>query len=132
MQTIDPLAANGMLKPCVLFARGGRQRPSLKLEPRTKPFEHELPADVASSPIYGGAKPRDETKFATEKKSVNYGTMNDNMLNSIARENCRNGNTCRFVHEKLTVVNSIARSSYSQGGACRVSNRDPNMRQCNQ
>jgi hypothetical protein len=56
MQTIDPLAANGMLKPCVLFARGGRQRPSLKLEPRTKPFEHELPADVASSPIYGGAK----------------------------------------------------------------------------
>jgi hypothetical protein len=88
MQTRDPLAANGMLKPCVLFARGGSQRPSLKLQPRTKPFEHELPAGVASSPIYGGAKPRDETKFvvAPEKKSVNYGTMNDNMLNSIAHE----------------------------------------------
>jgi hypothetical protein len=42
----------------------------------------------------------------------------------IARGNCRDGSTCRFVL-KLPAV------TLSKGGACLVSNRDPDMRQCN-
>ena len=44
-----------------------RQRPSLKLAPRTKPVEKAGGAIQAS--IFGGAKPRDESKFVEKKES---------------------------------------------------------------
>lgn len=45
-----------------------RQRPSLKLAPRTKPVEKEEGGTTQSS-IFGGAKPRDESKFLEKKES---------------------------------------------------------------
>lgn len=45
-----------------------RQRPSLKLAPRTKPVEKEEGGTTQSS-IFGGAKPRDESKFLEKKDS---------------------------------------------------------------
>ena len=44
----------------------GRQRPSLKLLARTKPVEN---TGTAQSSIFGGAKPRDESKFIEKKPS---------------------------------------------------------------
>eukprot|EP00804_Cyclotella_cryptica_P005505 CCRYP_003028-RA/>CCRYP_003028-RA protein AED:0.27 eAED:0.27 QI:238/1/1/1/1/1/3/156/552 len=50
-----------------------RQRPSLKLAPRTKPLE-EGNASASRSSIFGDAKPRDESKFE-EKKAVAAGVV---------------------------------------------------------
>lgn len=44
-----------------------RQRPSLKLVPRTKPLENAAGSTTGSS-IFGGAKPRDESKFIEKKE----------------------------------------------------------------
>jgi len=44
-----------------------RQRPSLKLAPRTKPVEK--PDGGAQTSIFGGARPRDESKFVEKKES---------------------------------------------------------------
>lgn len=46
-----------------------RQRPSLKLSARTKPLEDAGPSKSQSS-IFGGAKPRDESKHVVEKKQA--------------------------------------------------------------
>ena len=46
-----------------------RQRPSLKLAPRTKPLENTEGGSTSQSSIFGGAKPRDESKFLEKKQS---------------------------------------------------------------
>jgi RNA recognition motif-containing protein len=45
-----------------------RQRPSLKLAPRTKPLE-KTEGSTSQSSIFGGAKPRDESAFLEKKQS---------------------------------------------------------------
>ncbi|KAL7452289.1 hypothetical protein ACHAWC_004019 [Mediolabrus comicus] len=44
-----------------------RQRPSLKLAPRTKPLE-KTEGSTSQSSIFGGAKPRDESAFLEKKQ----------------------------------------------------------------
>lgn len=45
-----------------------RQRPSLKLAPRTKPVDESAGGQTKAS-IFGGARPRDESKFVEKKES---------------------------------------------------------------
>ncbi|KAL7492135.1 hypothetical protein ACHAWT_001334 [Skeletonema menzelii] len=46
-----------------------RQRPSLKLAPRTKPVDEQPDGGSTKASIFGGARPRDESKFLEKKES---------------------------------------------------------------
>lgn len=65
-------------------ASGGppKQRPSLKLAPRTKPLD-ETKTSGATSSIFGGAKPRDEKEWVN-KKSVGSENAGGNVTSAMA------------------------------------------------
>lgn len=62
-----------------------RQRPSLKLLARTKPLE-ESKATTSQSSIFGGAKPRDETKFIAEKQKEEASKKEDSKKEDAKKE----------------------------------------------
>ena len=70
-----------------------KQRPSLKLLARTKPLDNALSSTATTqSSIFGGAKPRDETKFvaaataeaAVETKTVTVNDTSKNLTSGVA------------------------------------------------
>jgi hypothetical protein len=70
-----------------------KQRPSLKLLARTKPLDNALPCTATTqSSIFGGAKPRDETKFvavaaevAVETKTVAANDTSKDLTSGVAK-----------------------------------------------